>query len=89
MRRLPKINKYYIYFDASCDYTGFHCRGGGTFAYNKDWKQLWNMNMTQSYRNIIMVVNRYTKVNDNSYEGKEDFIYHIDKEHIKLKLNLI
>jgi hypothetical protein len=31
---LTKINNNYIYFTASCDYTGFDCRGGGSFGYS-------------------------------------------------------
>jgi len=34
-------NGCYIFFDASCDYTGFDCQGGGKIFYSKDPKQMW------------------------------------------------
>lgn len=58
---LAKVKDCYIYFEASCDYTGFHCRGGGTFAYSTDWKTLWNMHTTNQFRSLILAVNNIEK----------------------------
>ncbi|CAH6420633.1 Hypothetical protein HVR_LOCUS1242 [uncultured virus] len=54
-----KVDKLYIYFEASCDYTGFDCRGGGTFAYSTNWNELWNKHMTQEFRNLLSSKNNY------------------------------
>lgn len=51
---LAKTQGYYIHFDAGCDFTGFDCQGGGTFAYSKDWKTLWNMHTTNTFRMAVI-----------------------------------
>lgn len=50
---LAKVKGFYIYFEASCDYTGFDCRGGGTFGYSNDWKTVWNMYCTNYFRTLV------------------------------------
>lgn len=49
---LAKVKAFYIYFEASCDLTGFDCRGGGTFGYSLDWKTVWNMYCTAYFRTL-------------------------------------
>lgn len=44
----------YFYFNASCDYTGFHCQGGGEFCYDKDWSVLWNMYISDRDRKLLL-----------------------------------
>lgn len=44
-----KVGWYYIYFEASCSYTGFES-GGGSFSYSTQWPTLWNQYMTKDAR---------------------------------------
>ena len=46
-------NGYYIYFYASCDYTGFDCQGGGTVEYGLSWKNMWNFGLTDEVREMV------------------------------------
>lgn len=50
---LAKIHDTYICFEASCDYTGFDCRGGGTFGYSIDWPTVWNKYCSQIFRETV------------------------------------
>lgn len=36
-------NGYYMYFRASCDYTGFVCQGGGNIACSSSWNTFVNL----------------------------------------------
>ena len=49
-----KSDNYYFYFDASCDYTGFDCQGGGEFCYNENWTVLWNMYISDRDRKLLL-----------------------------------
>lgn len=51
---IGQSDTYYIYFEASCDYTGFDCRGGGDFYYHTDWTYLWNMCITDCCRKLML-----------------------------------
>ena len=46
-------NGFYIMFDASCDYTGFDCRGGGMIIYDDDPKSFYNFGLTEEFRNCL------------------------------------
>jgi hypothetical protein len=46
--------EYYLFIEASCDYTGFSCRGGGTIAIINDWVQMWNLCMNSDSRDYIL-----------------------------------
>lgn len=48
-------NGYYVYFDASCDYTGFDCQGGGSIVYSRDSQQMWALGLTQEMRLELLV----------------------------------
>ena len=48
----------FVFMQASCDYTGFNCRGGGTVAVSDDWSTMWNMYMTESIRDFILRKNK-------------------------------
>ena len=56
---LAKTDEYYISFDASCDFTGFSCNGGGSFCYYKDWKTLWNMGTTHPIRDTALRASKW------------------------------
>lgn len=43
----------YEYFDASCDYTGFDCYGGGIIRYARDWKTFWEKCLDTHGRSCI------------------------------------
>lgn len=47
-------NGYYIFFDAGCDYTGFDCQGGGSITYSLEGQKMWELGLTDEYRNIIL-----------------------------------
>jgi hypothetical protein len=47
----------YVYFRASCDYTGFDCQGGGDVSYSKDRNTFWNYCLDQFGRNLILAEN--------------------------------
>ena len=47
-------NGYYIYFNASCDFTGFDCQGGGEIKYSKDGKQMWNFGLNEITREELV-----------------------------------
>jgi hypothetical protein len=51
-----KKGDVYYSFEASCDYTGFDCRGGGSFGYSKNWNTLWNYYMSGNVRNIMLLI---------------------------------
>ena len=44
----------YVYFSASCDYTGFDCQGGGEIIIDTNIKDLWQLGITTSHREIIV-----------------------------------
>ena len=44
----------YVYFRASCDYTGFDCQGGGDISFTKDRDIFWNFCLDQFGRNLIL-----------------------------------
>jgi len=44
----------YIYIKASCDYTGFDCRGGGDISYSKNRETFWNFCLDQEGRNLLL-----------------------------------
>lgn len=46
-------NGYYVYFNASCDTTGFDCQGGGTVCYAQSWKNMYAFGLTDDMREII------------------------------------
>ena len=55
-----KVGEYYIHFEASCDFTGFCCRGdGGSFGYSTEWKTLWNSYMKKNSRDALLMANDY------------------------------
>ena len=60
-----KIGDTYVLFLATCSYTIYwpDDRGryitGGTFAYSRDWKQLWNMYLTTDNRNELLEITKY------------------------------
>lgn len=47
-------NGYYVSFDASCDYTGFDCQGGGSITYSEDGKKMWSFGLTNKMREEII-----------------------------------
>lgn len=57
-------NLYYS-LEASCDYTGFDCQGGGSFNYYSDWKTLWN-NLRDTTRRLML-----------KYYGHHSFVINI------------
>lgn len=63
---VAKSKGYYIYFEASCCYTGFDVIGGGSFCFNKDWKTFWNMCTTNESRMMILLKNGYL-IEDKDY----------------------
>lgn len=46
-------NGYYILFDASCDYTGFDCQGGGLLLYTKSANDMFEYGFDQWTRDLI------------------------------------
>lgn len=44
---------YYFCFEASCDYTGFDCQGGGTVSWSRHPDKLWLAGLTESMRKRI------------------------------------
>ena len=48
-----RADGYYLFFEASCDYTGFDCEGGGQINYSKDWEYFWNKCLTNDGRNFL------------------------------------
>lgn len=84
---LGKIGSIYVYFEAACDYTGFDCRGGGTFGYTDDWKTLWNMRATASFRNLVLTYYGYQSFKFGSVDYDE--IQHGDREYIEEKLKTL
>lgn len=48
-----KVNNLYYSLEASCDYTGFGCQGGGSLHYYDDWKTLWN-HLEDSTRRLML-----------------------------------
>lgn len=51
-------NGYYIWFDASCDYTGFDCQGCGTIVYSNDPNSFWNLGLDNYMREILSQTQR-------------------------------
>lgn len=51
---IGKSAHYYFCFEASCDYTGFDCQGGGSLCYHQDWSVLWNRYMTDCHRRLLL-----------------------------------
>lgn len=45
---------YYVYFCASCDYTGFDCQGGGEIIIDKSLSDLWRLGVPTSMRETIV-----------------------------------
>jgi hypothetical protein len=55
---IKRPDNVYLYFSASCDYTGFDCRGGGDLFYIKDdWSAFWKKCLDNSGRGHIYTVN--------------------------------
>lgn len=48
-------NGYYIFFDASCDYTGFDCQGGGSITYSLDGQKMWELGLTDEFRKKLAI----------------------------------
>lgn len=44
----------YVYFNASCDYTGFDCQGAGIVYYSSDWNVFWNMCLDTNGRSFLI-----------------------------------
>lgn len=44
----------FIYFNASCCYTGFGVVGGGTFTHSKNWKHFWNNCLDHEGRSLLL-----------------------------------
>ena len=56
---IKRPDNIYVYFTASCDYTGFDCRGGGDIFYIKDdWPLFWNKCLDNSGRNHLYTTNK-------------------------------
>jgi len=47
----------YIYFRASCDYTGFDCQGGGMVSFSKDKNNFWNLGLDNFGRTMVLAQN--------------------------------
>lgn len=45
-----KTDNSYIFFMASCDYTGFDCQGGGCVITSSDFHEIWNFGLTSFVR---------------------------------------
>lgn len=43
----------YVYFEASCDYTGFDCRGGGEVKYSRNYDNLIRFGLPEEVRNLM------------------------------------
>ncbi len=46
-------NGMYFSFNASCDYTGFDCQGGGAIDFSKDGHHFWNFGLDENQRERI------------------------------------
>lgn len=44
----------YVYFKASCDYTGFDCQGGGNVSYSREWSIFWDMCLDTNGRSCLV-----------------------------------
>jgi hypothetical protein len=53
------INDFYVYFIASCSYTGFDAYGEGSFCYNINWKQFWDVSLSAAARQDLLCSNNY------------------------------
>lgn len=67
-------NGYFVYFNASCDYTGFDCRGGGTIICGTDFDHIWTMEMTNDSRNLFL---------------KQTSLYHLDPDFDYQKIEIV
>ena len=47
----------YIYFRASCDYTGFDCQGGGEISYSSNEQIFWNHCLDNFGRTMVLKEN--------------------------------
>jgi hypothetical protein len=47
---LKTSDNIYCYYEASCDYTGFDCRGSIDLFYSSDPNKLWTMGLSNSVR---------------------------------------
>jgi len=47
----------YIYFRASCDYTGFDCQGGGMVSFSKNKNNFWNLGLDNFGRTMVLAQN--------------------------------
>ena len=63
---------YYIYFEASCDFTGFDCKGGVKIIYSKDPEKMWNFGLTDSMREELEENDDY---DESSSESSSDHTY--------------
>ena len=68
-----KVGEYYIHFEASCDYTGFHCQGG-SFSYSTEWKTLWNSYMTKNSRDALLIANDYYYLANESLQFPDSLV---------------
>ena len=46
--------KFYLFLDASCDYTGFDCRGEGKICVAYDWDKFYQLCLTDDIRNDLV-----------------------------------
>ena len=54
-----KSNDKYVYFKASCDYTGFDCQGGGDISFSTNKNKFWNYCLDQYARLLLLKKNGY------------------------------
>ena len=54
-----KNNNKYVYFKASCDYTGFDCQGGGDVSFSNNKTKFWNYCLDQYARLLLLKKNGY------------------------------
>lgn len=67
-------NGFYVFFEASCDYSGFDCQGGGSIVYSKDPRRMYWQGLTDCVRG------RVKDFLDEVFEGKEPDDFYM-KQH--------
>jgi hypothetical protein len=60
-------NDCYVFYSASCDYTGFDCQGGMKMIISKDKERLFNMGLTYRQRKIIISEIKYKKQKERDF----------------------
>ena len=48
------ISGNYVYFSASCDYSGFSCQGGGEIIIDKSISELWQLGIPACIKRAII-----------------------------------